>query len=73
MKTNVCLLLGTLLATAAVAQVNTNKLPEIPAPATAAPIIAPAVVVVPATNAPASAKKKAVAHKKKAAPLPKLT
>ena len=73
MKTNVCLLLGTLLATAAVAQVNTNKLPEIPAPATAAPIIAPAVVVVPATNAPAYAKKKAVAHKKKAAPLPKLT
>jgi uncharacterized protein YgiM (DUF1202 family) len=73
MKTNVCLLLGTLLATAAVAQVNTNKLPEIPAPATAAPVIAPAAVVVPATNAPVTAKKKAVVHKKKAAPLPKLT
>lgn len=72
MKTNVCLLLGTLLAATAVAQVNTNKLPEIPAPATAAPVVAPPAVVVPATNAPA-AKKKAVVHKKKAAPAPKLT
>ncbi len=72
MKTNVCLLLGTLLAATAVAQVNTNKLPEIPAPATAAPVIAPPAVVVPATNAPAAAKKKAVVHKKKAAPAPKL-
>ena len=74
MKTNVCLLLGTLLAATAVAQVNTNKLPEIPAPATAAPVIAPpAAVVVPATNVVEHAKKKAVVHKKKAAPLPKLT
>lgn len=72
MKTNVCLLLGTLLAATAVAQVNTNKLPEIPAPATAAPVVAPPAIVVPATNAPAAAKKKAVVHKKKAAPLPKL-
>ena len=31
MKTNCWLILGTMLATTAVAQVNTNKLPEIPA------------------------------------------
>jgi uncharacterized protein YgiM (DUF1202 family) len=72
MKTNYWLLIGTLAATTVVAQVNTNKLPEIPAPATAAPVIAPPAVIVPATNAPAAAKKKAVVHKKKAAPLPKL-
>lgn len=64
MKTNCWLILGTMLATTAVAQVNTNKLPEIPPPATAtaaapAPAVAP---VVASTNAPA---KKAVKAKKK--------
>jgi uncharacterized protein YgiM (DUF1202 family) len=69
MKTNCWLILGTMLATSVVAQVNTNKLPEIPPPAVAAPAApAPAVtpVVAPAeskTNAPA---KKAVKAKKKA-------
>ena len=64
MKTNYWLAIGTMLATTAVAQVNTNKLPEIPAPANVAP--APAAVAV-ATNevAPAPKKKAAVVHKKK--------
>ena len=52
-----------MLATAAVAQVNTNKLPEIPPPATAvtltAPVVAPLEIK---TNAPV---KKAVAAKSK--------
>jgi len=68
MKTNCWLILGTMLATSAVAQVNTN-LPPIPAPATPAPAVAapaPApAAVAPAetsTNAPA---KKAVKAKKK--------
>jgi uncharacterized protein YraI len=74
MKTNCWLLIGTFAATAAVAQVNTNKLPEIPAPANAAatiPAITPAPVTpAPATNTVAHAKKKAVKAKvvKKAAP-----
>ncbi len=63
MKTNCWLVLGTMLATAAVAQVNTNKLPEIPPPATAvtltAPVVAPLEIK---TNAPV---KKAVAAKSK--------
>jgi uncharacterized protein YgiM (DUF1202 family) len=66
MKKNYLLMLGTLVAASALAQVNTNKLPEIPPPANvvaAAPVAAPAVV--PSTNAPAPLKKKAVAHKKK--------
>ena len=53
-----------MIATSAVAQVNTNKLPEIPAPAN----VAPAPVVVAATTnevAPAPKKKAAVIHKKK--------
>ena len=64
MKTNCWLVLGMVLATSAVAQVNTNKLPEIPAPANVAP--APVAVAV-ATNdvAPAPKKKAAVVHKKK--------
>jgi uncharacterized protein YgiM (DUF1202 family) len=64
MKTNCWLVLGTMIATSAVAQVNTNKLPEIPPPALAAPA-APAPLVVPAetkTNAPV---KKAVVKAKK--------
>jgi len=61
MKTNCWLILGTMLATTAVAQVNTNALPEIPAPATTAPAIMPAPVDVK-TNAPA---KKTVKAKKK--------
>ena len=56
-----------MLATTAVAQVNTNKLPAIPPPAIPAPAVAaPAPVVAPvaapATNAPA--KKAVKAHKK---------
>src|ERR1039457_1821736 len=75
MKTNCWLILGTMLATTAVAQVNTNKLPEIPPPALAAPA-APAPVVAPVqtqTNAPVKkatvkAKKKVVKKAKPAAP-----
>ncbi|MEI8289362.1 MAG: SH3 domain-containing protein [Verrucomicrobiota bacterium] len=59
MKTNCWLVLGTILATSAVAQVNTNKLPEIPPPATTATLAAPAVA--PVEN-------KTVAPVKKAAP-----
>jgi len=65
MKTNCWLILGTMLATSAMAQVNTNKLPEIPPPAISTPA-APAAMVAPAetqTNAPA---KKATHAKKKA-------
>jgi len=76
MKTNCWLILGTMLATTAVAQVNTNKLPEIPAPAVASPAApaVPAPVVAPAetetkTNAPA---KKAVKAKKKGSKKAKL-
>jgi uncharacterized protein YgiM (DUF1202 family) len=58
MKTNYWLVLGTLAATGAVAQVNTNTLPEIPPPANAA--AAPA--------APESAPAPAAAPVKKAAP-----
>jgi len=66
MKMNCWLILGTMLATSAVAQVNTNKLPPIPAPAIpAAP--APAPMAAPAqtqTNAPV---KKTTHVKKKSA------
>src|ERR1035437_9317334 len=48
MKTNCWLILGTMLATSAVAQVNTNALPPIPAPVIA-PVSAPAAPVM-ATN-----------------------
>ncbi len=61
MKTNCWLILGTMVVTSAVAQVNTNKLPEIPPPALAAP--APAVAPATTTNAPV--KKAAVKAKKK--------
>ncbi len=64
MKTNCWLVLGTILATTAVAQVNTNALPEIPAPAmvsTAAPVAAETpTVVAPVKKAPVVHKKKAV-------------
>ena len=65
MKTNCWLILGTMIATGAVAQVNTNTLPGIPplvlaAPAAPAPVVAPAETK---TNAPV---KKAVGKKKKA-------
>ncbi len=70
MKTNCWLIFGTMLATTAVAQVNTNKLPEIPAPAltTAAAPAAPAPLPLMSasdtvTNVPA--KKKTVKAKKK--------
>ena len=65
MKTNCWLVLGMMMATSAVAQVNTNALPEIPAPATVTPA-APAVVETNAV-APAPKKKTSVTHKKKAA------
>ena len=64
MKTNCWLVLGTMLATTAVAQVNTNKLPEIPAPVIAAPVgLAPSVVTnaAPKKGAPVKHKKKTVA------------
>jgi uncharacterized protein YgiM (DUF1202 family) len=48
MKKNCWLFLGVMLATTAVAQVNTNKLPEIPAPVVAAK---PALAPVPAAPA----------------------
>ncbi len=65
MKTNCWLILGTMLATTAVAQVNANKLPEIPPPAVAASPAPAAPVVAPVeTNAPV---KKVVKAKKKAA------
>ena len=49
MKTNCWLILGMVLATTAVAQVNTNKLPAIPAPVIATPPrAAPAPMVMPA-------------------------
>ena len=73
MKTNCWLILGTMVATTAVAQVNTNKLPEIPPPALAtpaapAPVIAPAPA--PATNAPVKkAAAKSVEKKLPAAPI----
>jgi uncharacterized protein YgiM (DUF1202 family) len=64
MKTNCWLILGTMLATTAVAQVSTNTLPEIPAPATITTVAAPTPVE--STNDIAPVKKKAVvAHKKK--------
>ncbi len=67
MKTNCWLVLGTMMATTAVAQINTNTLPEIPAPATvatSAPAPAPTLAV---TNAVAPVKKAPVKHKKKKA------
>ncbi len=65
MKKNCWLVLGMMIATSAVAQVSTNALPEIPAPAT----VAPAAPAVTETNAvaPAPKKKAPVTHKKKAA------
>lgn len=63
MKTNYWLVLGTMLATTAVAQVDTNTLPAIPAPATAAPAAAPVVQSEPVA-APAPAKPKPAAKKK---------
>jgi uncharacterized protein YgiM (DUF1202 family) len=55
-----------MIATSAVAQVNTNKLPEIPPPALAAPA-APAPVMTPAATTNAPVKKAAVKAKKKVA------
>jgi uncharacterized protein YgiM (DUF1202 family) len=67
MKTNCLLVLGMMIATGALAQVSTNKLPEIPPPANA-PVVAPAAPATePVVKASTPAKKKvAVAHKKKA-------
>jgi uncharacterized protein YgiM (DUF1202 family) len=62
MKTNCWLILGTMLATSAIAQDNTNALPEIPPPATAPAMEAPAAAET--TNA-APAKPKATKPAKK--------
>lgn len=62
MKTNCWILLGTLFATAAVAQLSTNNLPEIPAPATSA---------APAATAPAASETTKPAEPVKAKPAPK--
>ena len=54
------------MAASALAQVSTNKLPEIPAPANAATVAPAAPALQQSTNVAAPAKKKAaVAHKKK--------
>jgi uncharacterized protein YgiM (DUF1202 family) len=66
MKTNCWLILGTMLATTAVAQVNTNKLPEFPPPATVAPAPAAPVEVMVATTKTNAVVKKHVKAKKKA-------
>ena len=69
MKTNCWLVLGTMLVTTAVAQVNTNTLPEIPAPATAATVATVAAtntVVAPEKPVAPTKKKAAATHKKKA-------
>jgi uncharacterized protein YgiM (DUF1202 family) len=64
MKKNYWLLLGTMIAASASAQVSTNKLPEIPPPATvAAP--APAAPTAVAPEVKPAAKKAPVVHKKK--------
>jgi uncharacterized protein YgiM (DUF1202 family) len=75
MKKNCWLFLGAMIATTAVAQVNTNKLPEIPAPVfaakpapapvMAAPAAVPASVPAVAAKTNAPAKKAAAQHKKK--------
>ena len=63
MKTNCWLVLGVMLATSAVAQVNTNSAPAAPALVVTVPAPAATTMVAPvATNAPA--KKAAVKHKK---------
>ena len=64
MKTNCWLLIGTMIATGAMAQVNTNTLPEIPAPASIAP--APAAPATAEAPAPAAPEKKKPVVKKKA-------
>jgi len=63
MKTNYWLVLATFLATAAVAQEDTNTLPAIPVPATADASAAMAAPAVPAAT-PAPAKPKPAAKKK---------
>ena len=69
MKTNCWLILGTMIATSAVAQVNTNNLPDVPAPATTSQVATESV----STNAPAPAKKKAAPKKKAAKPAKKIS
>ena len=66
MKTNCWLVLGVMIATSAVAQVNTNSAPVVPTPAVTVPVPPATTIVAPVTtNAPA--KKAAVKHKKTAA------
>ena len=66
MKTNCWLILGTMLATTAVAQVNPNTLPQIPAPATASPAPAPAAAIVAPTDASTTTNAVPKKHVKKA-------
>jgi len=66
MKMNCWLILGTMLATTAVAQVSTNALPEIPPPANAVPApVGPAVLASTNAIAPAVKKPANVKHKKR--------
>jgi uncharacterized protein YgiM (DUF1202 family) len=71
MKTNCWLILGTMLATSAVAQVNTNALPPIPAPVIA-PVSAPVAPVMATNETKVAPPKNAapVKHKKKIAAKP---
>ncbi|HTL73396.1 MAG TPA: SH3 domain-containing protein [bacterium] len=65
MKTNYWLIIGTIIATSAVAQVDTNTLPAIPAPASVAPApVTPAVTEAPAPVAEPVVKKAAPKKKK---------
>src|SRR5665213_3458779 len=64
MKTNCWLILGTMIVTGAVAQVNTNTLPEIPPPAMSLPAPA-APAVAPVETKPAAPVKKTAKTRKK--------
>ncbi len=69
MKTNCWLVLGVMVTASAIAQNNTNTLPEIPAPATTAaaePAVAPAPTTATAPTAAAAPKAKPAAPKKRA-------
>ncbi|HZF02562.1 MAG TPA: SH3 domain-containing protein [Methylomirabilota bacterium] len=65
MKTNCTLILAAMLATSAIAQDNTNALPEIPPPATAPAMEAPVATETNAAPAKPKPAKKHVAPKKK--------
>ena len=62
MKTNCWLILGVMIATSAVAQLNTNPAPAAPAPAVTVPVTDSGLAPAAATNTPT--KKAVVKHKK---------